>query len=118
MVLNPFTLARHRPKQSVFSSCEMRSKIGTVSGILGMIGDRVGEGTPDWISKLHIPLLPLIFFFYQLTYAFSVRVFSVSRVTLTGRSLWKQGIYHTGRVSSTFEILRAALGVCYENKKT
>ena len=85
--------------------------------MIGMTGDRVGGGTPDWISKLHIPLLPLIFFFYQLTYAFSVRVFSVSRVTLTGRSFWKQGIYHTGRVSSTFEILRAALGVCYESKR-
>lgn len=95
----------------------MQSKIGAVGGMIGMMGVGVGGGIPDWISKLYIPPLPLIFFFYQLTYAFSVRVFSVSRVTLTGRSFWKQGIYHTGRVSSTFEILRAALGVCYESKR-
>ena len=95
----------------------MQSKIGAVSGMIGMMGVGVGGGIPDWISKLYIPPLPLIFFFYQLTYAFSVRVFSVSRVTLTGWSFWKQGIYHTGRVSSTFEILRAALGVCYERKR-
>ena len=77
----------------------------------------VGEGTLDWISKLYIPPLRPVFFFYQLTYAFSVHVFSISRVTLTGRSFWKQGIYHTGRVSSAFYILWAALGVCRKEKE-
>lgn len=92
--------------------------MGAVSGMIGVMGGGVAEGIPDWISKWYIPPLPLIFFFYQLTHAFSVRVFSISRVTLTGRSFWKQGIYHAGRVSSTFDILWAALGVCYESKRT
>ena len=113
MVLNPFSLARHRPKQSVSSSVEMQSKIGAVSGMISMMGVGVGEGTPDW----SIPPLPLIFFFYQLTNAFSVHVFPISRVTLTGRSFGKQRINHTGRVSSTFDILWAALGVCHKEKK-
>ena len=82
-----------------------------------MTGDGVGGGTPIGFPSCIFPFSLLFFFFYQLTYAFSVRVFSVSRVTLTGWSFWKQGIYHTGRVSSTFEILRAALGVCYESKR-
>ena len=95
----------------------MQSKIVAVSGMISMMGDGVGRGTPDWISNWDIPPLPLIFFCYQLTYAFSVQVFSISRLTLTARSFWKQGIYHTGRVSSTFDIFWAALGVCYESKK-